>query len=159
MLIDELLPMFRKNLLTRTIFCSCLTLNMSAGRSLEFLYPFTSQRQPIRGHSRRSKRRYSDLVSGWWNGEHCCMVDRVTNAEKNRGLTRTLPQHWLIVLYGNGEAMWQEWTSTERHTLRECGTKEWTKEELGDRDPTGRQVQKRSRRTLVTSSQNMERIE
>ena len=83
----------------------------------------------------------------------------VTSAEKSRDPTRTLSQQWLTVSYGNGEAMWQEWTSRERHTLRECGTKEKTKGELGDRDPMGRHVQESSRRTLVTSSQNIERIE
>jgi hypothetical protein len=103
--IVELLPVFRKVLVSRTIFCSCLALKMSAARSLECLCPFTSQRQPIHGCSLRRKRRYSELVSGRWNGEHCCMVDRVTNAEISRDPIRTRSQQWLTVSHGNGEAV------------------------------------------------------
>jgi hypothetical protein len=44
MSIDELLPTFRKFLMPRTVFYSCLLLKISAVRSLECLFPFTSQR-------------------------------------------------------------------------------------------------------------------
>ena len=71
MSIDELLPTFRKILVPRTFFYSCLTLKMSAVRSSECLYPFTSQRKPIHGRSRGRKRRYSEIVSGRWNGDEC----------------------------------------------------------------------------------------
>jgi len=63
------------------------------------------------------------LTRGTLNAEYCKLCGAaVTNVEVRR---RTNKKEIVSVAHsssGNGEAMWQEWTSADRHRLHQCGT-------------------------------------
>ena len=73
---------------------------------------------PKRGHSRTRKSSCFRLVSGRRNGEFMLWG---RDRERNAGMRKKVNRKNIVeVSGGNGEVVWQEWTSAGGHLLHEC---------------------------------------